>query len=88
MERKHLMVLRDIAKYGRSANLADMDDINNAIIAAEKELTSGCNDLDKEIERTIAAITCVMTPLDAQATLTCHLGSLLAKKRDNLEKKD
>ena len=88
MERKHLMVLRDIAKYGRSANLADMDDINNAIIAAEKELTSGCCDLDKEIARTSAAINNIVISSYGQAELVGHLAKLLAAKRDKLGIKD
>jgi len=89
MERKHLMVLRDIAKFSSCPEaLVSANDMNNAIIAAEKELTSGCCDLDKEIARTSAAINNIVISSYGQAELVGHLAKLLAAKRDKLGIKD
>ena len=81
MEREHLMVLRDIAKFGITGISTDKE---NAIIAAEKELIDGCGDLDKEIDKTVAAIQYPCITSACQDALAHHLSALLATKRDTL----
>ena len=81
MERKHLMVLRDIAKYGATEFSTDKE---NAIFAAEKELTDECGALDKEIDKTVAAIQCPFITSACQDALARHLSALLATKRNTL----